>query len=269
MSARFRDLSTVDACSSHGIGNHSSACRYAVSLGLVIYYPYGPMGTAQFLSPPGELSARDILTPTPGWLPPEAPASGSPVKDAHTMAREWAESLLMTDHLVAHASRWMMTFHDSFLNKSAAISTLRHTRPDLLFLAHQTRTTHRPRFARRRPRHGVAFTSAAHALRYAIGQADVQYIYMLPTAQCQIADTPAPRFPVSAASAHALTMGAVLVDSGSLPAEHDTPHIPPHICPNHAPPGTQHRWPDACPRPGGRHPHVHSNGRPRPRLGLA
>ena len=37
----FRDLSTVDACSSHGIGNHSSACRYAVSLGLMIYYPYG------------------------------------------------------------------------------------------------------------------------------------------------------------------------------------------------------------------------------------
>ena len=128
MSTRFRDLSTVDACSSHGIGNHSSACRYAVSLGLMIYYPYGPMGTSQFLSPPEELSARDILTPTPGWLPPDAPASRSPAKDARTMAREWAESLLMTDHLVAHASRWMMTFHDSFLNKSAATSTLRHTR---------------------------------------------------------------------------------------------------------------------------------------------
>ena len=101
-----------------------------------------------------------------------------------------------------------MTFHDSFLNKSAAISTLRHTRPDLLFLAHQTRTTHRPRFARRHPRHGVAFTSAAHALRYAIGQTDVQYIYMLPTAQCQVVDASAPHVPVSAALAHAVTMGA-------------------------------------------------------------
>ena len=168
MSICFRDLSTVDACSSHGIGNHSSACRYAVSLGLVVYYPYGHMGTLQFISPPDALSTGGILIPTPGWLPPDPPVPGSPAKDAHTLAREWAESLLMTDHLVAHASRWMMTFHDSFLNKSAAISALQHARPDLLFLAHQTRTTHRPRFARRRPRHGVAFTSAVQALRYAI-----------------------------------------------------------------------------------------------------
>ena len=120
-----------------------------------------------------------------------------------------------------------MTFHDSFLNKSAAISTLRHTRPDLLFLAHQTRTTHRPRFARRHPRHGVAFTSAAHALRYAIGQTDVQYIYMLPTAQCQVVDASAPHVPVSAALAHAVTMGAVLIDVASLPAAHDMSQISP------------------------------------------
>ena len=227
VSARFGDLSTVDACSSQGIGEHSSACRYAVSLGLVVYYPYGSMGTLPFLSPPDELSARDILTPTPGWLPPDPPVSGSPAKDAHTMAREWAESLLMTDRLVSHASRWMMTFHDSFLNKSAAVSTLTHTRPDILFLAHQTLTTHRPRFARRRPRHGAAFTSAVHALRYASGQTDVQYIYMLPTVRCKVVDTSAPRVPVSAALAQALAMGAVLIDVASLPAEHDMSHIPP------------------------------------------
>ena len=122
------------------------------------------------ISTRGTLRRWDILTPTPGWLPADNPAPGSPAQGARTMARAWAESLLMTDHLVAHASRWMLTFHDFFLNKSAAVSALMHARPVLLFLAHQTRTTYRPRFARRRPLHGVAFASAAHApLRYAIG----------------------------------------------------------------------------------------------------
>jgi hypothetical protein len=225
--ARFYDLSTLAACPSHGIGDYSSACRYAVSLGLIIYYPYGPMGTSQFLPLPGELSFGDILTPTPGWLPPDDPTPDSPAQDAHTMARACTESLLTTDHLVAHASQWVLAFHDFFLNKSAAVSALMHTRPEALFLAHQTSTTHRPRFARRRPLHGAAFTSAACALRYAMGQADVQYIYMLPTTQCQIVDVSAPRIPVSAASTHALAMGAALVDVGSLPAEHAMSHIPP------------------------------------------
>ena len=226
-SMRFRDLSTVDSCSSHDIDGHSSACRYAVSLGLVVYYPYGHMGTSHFVPPPNELSTTDIVVPTPGWLPPDPPAPGSPAKDAHTLAREWAESLLMTDLLVAHASRWMMTFHDSFLNKLTAISTLRMARPDLLFLAHQTRTTHRPRFARNRPRHGVAFATAAQALRYATRQTDVQYIYMLPAARCGVVDVLALRVPPSAACADGLAMGAVLIDVASLPAEHGISHVPP------------------------------------------
>ena len=120
-----------------------------------------------------------------------------------------------------------MTFHDSFLNKLTAISTLRMARPDLLFLAHQTRTTHRPRFARNRPRHGVAFATAAQALRYATRQTDVQYICMLPAARCGVVDVLALRVPPSAACAHALTMGAVLIDVASLPAEHDMSHVPP------------------------------------------
>ena len=167
-STRFLDLSTVMGCSSHSIVDNSSTCRYAVSLGLVIYCPYGPMGTSQFLPPPGELSDEDTPTPTPGWLPPDDPAPDSPAQGAHNTAREWANSMLMTEHLVAYASRWMLAFHDSFLNKSAAISALTRTRQDVLFLAHRTRTTHRPRFARRRPPYGAAFASAARALRYAI-----------------------------------------------------------------------------------------------------
>ena len=50
---------------------------------------------------------------------------------------------------------------------------------------------------------------------------------MLPTARCQVVDTSAPHVPVSAALAHALTMGAVLIDVASLPAEHDMSHISP------------------------------------------
>ena len=114
--------------------------------------------------------------PTPGWLPPGPPAPGSPAKDAHALARDWAESLLMTGQLIAHASRWMMTFQHSFLSKLVVVSELLLARPGLFFLAHQTRTTHRPRFARRRPRHGVAFTMAAQALQHAIRKTDVQYI---------------------------------------------------------------------------------------------
>ena len=143
-SIRFRDLFTVDACSSHGIDDHSSACRYAVSLGLVVYYPYTATwercnSCLHRTNSRQGASTGGILVPTPGWLPPDPPVPGSPAKDARTLAREWAESLLMTGFLVAHASRWMMTFHDSFLNKSTAISALRLARPDLLFLAHQTR----------------------------------------------------------------------------------------------------------------------------------
>ena len=133
----------------------------------------------------------------------------------------------MTGQLIAHASRWMMIFHDSFLNKLVVISALRLARPGLLFLAHQTRTTHRPRFARRRPRHGVAFATAAQALQHAVRQTDVQYIYMLPAAQCEVIDTSAPRTLLSAACAQALTMGAVLIDVASLPAEHGLSHVPP------------------------------------------
>ena len=101
----------------------------------------------------------------------------------------------------------MMTFHDSFLNKLEVISALRLARPDLLFLAHQTRTTHRPRFARHRPRYGVAFTTAAQALQHAIRHTYVQYIYMLPAAQFEMIDTSAPRILLSAACAQALIMG--------------------------------------------------------------
>ena len=226
-SIRFCDLSTVGSCSLHEIDGHSSACRHAVSLGLVVYYPYGRLGTLPFLPPPDELSTEDILVPTPGWLPPDPPVPGSPAKDAHALARDWTESLLMTGQLIAHASRWMMTFHDSFLNKLEAVSTLRLVRPDRLFLAHQTRTTHKPRFARRRPRHGVAFTTAAQALRHAIRQTDVQYIYMLPTAQCKVVDTSAPRILLSLACAQALAAGAVLIDIASLPTEHGMSHVPP------------------------------------------
>ena len=135
--------------------------------------------------------------------------------------------MLMTEHLVAHASRWMLAFHDSFLNKSAAISALTRTQQDVLFLAHRTRTTHRPRFARRRPPYGAAFTSAARALRYAMGQADIQYMYMLPSAQCLVVDVSASRASVSTVFTHALAMEAVVVDVGSLPVEHAISHVPP------------------------------------------
>ena len=83
------------------------------------------------------------------------------------------------------------------------------------------------RFARRRPRHGAAFASAAQALQHAIRQPDVQFIYMLPAARCTVIDTSAPRVPLSAACAHALTMGAILIDVASLPATHDMSHVPP------------------------------------------
>ena len=123
-STRFLDLSTVVTCNSHNIMENSSACRSAVSLGLMMYFPYGRMGTSPFMTPPGKLSAEDIQTPTPGWAPPTDPTPDSPAQGAHVAAREWADSLLMTEHLVAHASRWMMAFHDSFLNKRAVVSTL-------------------------------------------------------------------------------------------------------------------------------------------------
>ena len=65
-SIRLSDLSTVGSCSSHGIDGHSSACRHAVSMGLVVHHPYGHLGTLPFLLPSDELSAEDILIPTPG-----------------------------------------------------------------------------------------------------------------------------------------------------------------------------------------------------------
>ena len=190
-SASFLDLSTVAACNSYDIRENSSACRCAVSLELMMYYPYGRRGTSTFLPPPEELWAEDIRTPTPGWAPPADPAPDSPARGAHVEAREWANSLLMTKHLVAHASRWMMVFHDSFLNKSAAVSALTRARQDILFLTSRARTTHRPRFARRRPPYGAAFTSAARALRYATECLDIQYICMLSSAQCRVVQEPA------------------------------------------------------------------------------
>ena len=244
----------------------------AVSLGLVVYYPYGHMGTLLFLSPPTrQTSSRRgtswFLHRTPGWLPPDPPVPGSPAKDdAHTLAREWAEPLLMADLLVAHAhaSRWMMTtFQYSFLGKLTVISALRLARPDLLFLAHQTRTTHRPRFARHRPRHGVAFATAAQALRYTIRQADVQYIYMLPAARYKVVDVLALRVPPSAACAHALTMGAVLIDAASLPAERDMSHVPPLLCISAMRPLmalSMIRTRCGYTGPGGRHTTFHSRG---------
>ena len=132
--------------------------------------------------------------------------------------------MLMTKHLVAHASRWMMVFHDSFLNKSAAVSTLTRARQDILLLTSRARTTHRPRFARRRPPYGAAFASAARALRYATECLDIQYIYMLPSAQCRVVQEPAPRTSDSTTFAHALAMEAVVIDVGSLPVEHAICH---------------------------------------------
>ena len=46
---RFQDLSTVAHCASIGLEQPSSVCRYAVSMGLVVYYPYGQSGTEQYL----------------------------------------------------------------------------------------------------------------------------------------------------------------------------------------------------------------------------
>ena len=115
---RFQDLSTVAHCASVGLEQRSLVCRYAVSMGLVVYYPYGQSGTEQYLPSPQALSAEDIPVPTPGWTAPAEQAHHSPAKDAHVTAREWAESTLMTDHLVCHASRWMMSFHPAFLDKT-------------------------------------------------------------------------------------------------------------------------------------------------------
>ena len=139
-----------------------------------------------------ERPVEDVQTPTPGWLPPNGPTHYSPAKNTHEMTREWAESILMTDHLVCYASRRMVAFHESFLDKSAAISTITAVQTEIPFLAHWALTTHRPRFARNRSRYGAAFTSASQALQYAARQMDVRSIYMLPTTQCQVIDTSGP-----------------------------------------------------------------------------
>ena len=154
----------------------------------MVYHPYGCMGTSPLLPPPGVLSVVDIQTPTPGWTPPLDPTADSPAQGTHVAAREWAESTLMTEHLVAHASRWMMTFHDSFLNIPAAVSSITSAHQGTLFLTYRTRTTHRPQFARRCPLYGAAFTSAARALQYAMEHVDIQYIYILSSAQCTVVD---------------------------------------------------------------------------------
>ena len=86
-----------------------------------------------------------------------------------------------------------MTFHESFLDKTAAKLALEAAQTEVFFMTHWTRTTHKPRFARNRVRYGAAFTSAARALQYATTEIDVQYIYMLPISQCQIVDQIAPR----------------------------------------------------------------------------
>ena len=166
------------------------------------------MGTSLFLPPPGKLSAEDIQTPTPGWASPVDPAPDSPARGARVAAREWAGSLLMTKHLVAHTSRWMMVFHGSFLNlnKSAAVLALTRAQQDILFLTYRTRTAHRPRFARRRPPYGAAFTSAARALRYAMEHVDIQYIYMLSSAQCRVVGVSASHAFVSTTFTRALAL---------------------------------------------------------------
>ena len=131
-------------------------------------------------------------------MAPAEQAHYSPEKDAHAMAREWAESTLMTDHLVCHTSRWMMTFHESFLDNTVARLVLE-----------------------------TAFTSAARALQYAATEIDVQYIYILPVSQCQIVDQMAYRTTIPETLTRAIGMGAVLVDIGSIPTDHPLTHIPP------------------------------------------
>ena len=136
---RFQDLSAVEKCVSHGLDRRSSVCRYAVSLGLLVYYPFDQSGASQHPPSPDALSTEDIPAPTPGWRAPVEQAIHSPGKDAHAMAHEWAESTLMTDHLVCHASRRMMTFHESFLNKTVAKLALETVQTELFFMAHWTR----------------------------------------------------------------------------------------------------------------------------------
>ena len=133
----------------------------------------------------------------------------------------------MTDHLVCQASRWMMTFHESFLNKAVAKLALETVQTEVFFMAHWTRTTHRPRFARNRARYGAAFKSAARALQYAAAEMDVQYIYILPVSQCQTVDEVASRTTIPETLTRAIGMGAVLVDIGSIPTDHSLAHIPP------------------------------------------
>ena len=85
---RFQDLTTVENCVSHGLDRRSSVCRYAVSLGLLVYYPFGQSDTAQHLPSPEAISTEDAPTPTPGWMAPAKQAHYSPAKHAHVMARD-------------------------------------------------------------------------------------------------------------------------------------------------------------------------------------
>jgi hypothetical protein len=225
---RFQNLSTVEHCTYLGLEQRSSVCRYAVSLGLVVYYPYGQTGTEPYLPSPEALSTDDIPIPTPGWMAPVEQAYHTPTKDAHIMAREWAESTLMTDHLVCLASRWMMSFHAAFLDKTVTTLALEMRQTEVLFLTYWTHITHKPRFARRNQvRYGAAFSSAAQALRYAATETDVRYIYILPVSQCQIIDQTAPHLAIPGTLAHAVDIGAVLVDIASIPTDHSLAHVPP------------------------------------------
>ena len=119
----------------------------------MVYYPYGQSGTEQHLPSPEALSADDIPIPTTGWMmAPAEQAHRSPAKDAHVMAREWAESTLMTDHLVCLASRWIMPFHAAFLDKTVAKLALEMVQTEVFFVTYWTHITHKPRFARNRVR---------------------------------------------------------------------------------------------------------------------
>ena len=133
----------------------------------------------------------------------------------------------MTDHLVCHASRWMMSFHEAFLDKTVATVALERAQTEVFFVAYWTHISHKPRFARNRVRYGAAFTSVARALQYAASEIDVRYIYMIPVSRCQIVDQAAPRTTIPDALTRAVGIGAVLVDIGSVPTDHSLAHIPP------------------------------------------
>jgi hypothetical protein len=96
---------------------------------------------------------------------------------------------------------------------------------DVLFLAYPMLTSHRPRFGGRRPGYGVAFYSAARVLHYALRNDEVRYIYVLPTARCQLVDASSSPFVLPGAFTTAVEQGAALVNVRSLPAQHELSHV--------------------------------------------